>query len=137
MVHEWLHAIVYPKDAIVTIGRMKGKLTFVALVSYPLKRNRFVLMCIFPFLLGIIPLVIFIISPASLIVLNGLMFGMACMGMFANGYRILELGCGNGNQWEGHIDKLPAFCTLILSDFSEGMVNVVWEKYSCNKNVLS
>lgn len=55
----------------------------------------------------------------------------------ANGYRILELGCGNGNQWKGRIDKLPTYCTLVLSDFSEGMVKMVWEKYSCHKNILS
>ncbi len=56
---------------------------------------------------------------------------------FANGYRILELGCGNGDQWQDRIDKLPAHCTLVLSDFSEGMINKVWEKYSCHKNLLS
>ncbi len=55
----------------------------------------------------------------------------------ANGYRILELGCGNGNQWKGRIDKLPTYCTLVLSDFSEGMVKMVWEKYSCHKNILA
>jgi hypothetical protein len=81
IVHEWLHAIVYPKDAIATIGRLKGSLTHVALCSYPLSRGRFILMCLLPFILGIIPLVIFIIAPASLKVCNGLMFGMACMGM--------------------------------------------------------
>ena len=35
MIHEWLHGIVYPKEADVTIGRIKGKTTFVALASYP------------------------------------------------------------------------------------------------------
>lgn len=81
MLHEWLHAIVYPKEAAVTIGKIKGKLTFVALASYPLKRKKFILMSLLPFLLGIIPLVIFIISPAECKKLNGLMFGMAGMGM--------------------------------------------------------
>ena len=33
---------------------------------------------------------------------------------FEKGYRILELGCGNGSQWEGRIDKLPEDCTLVL-----------------------
>ncbi len=56
---------------------------------------------------------------------------------FAEGYRILELGCGNGNQWQGHIDRLPTDNTLVLSDFSEGMVKMVWEKYSYHKNILS
>ena len=55
IIHEWLHAIVYPKKANVTIGKLKGKMVFVALASYPLKRNRFIFMCLLPFLLGIIP----------------------------------------------------------------------------------
>lgn len=83
IIHEWLHAVIYPKNATVTIGRLKGKLTFVALASYPLKRNRFILMCLFPFLLGIIPLIIFIVSPIELKSINGLMFGMACIGMIS------------------------------------------------------
>ena len=81
IIHEWLHGIVYPKEADVTIGRIKGKATFVALASYPLKRRRFIVMCLLPFVLGIIPLLIFIVSPAEYRELNGLMFGMSCMGM--------------------------------------------------------
>ena len=43
---------------------------------------------------------------------------------------ILELGCGNGGQWEGRIGKLPGNCCLTLSDYSEGMVSTVEEKFS-------
>ena len=50
-------------------------------LSYPLKRRRFIVMCLLPFVLGIIPLLIFIVSPAEYRELNGLMFGMSCMGM--------------------------------------------------------
>ena len=81
IVHEWLHGIVYPKEANVTIGKIKGKLTFVALASYPLKRSRFIVMCLLPYILGIVPLIIFIFDPAECRILNGIMFGMACMGM--------------------------------------------------------
>ncbi len=80
-VHEWLHAVVYPKEAEVTIGKLKGKLVFVALCSYPLKRNRFILMSLLPFVLGIIPLVWFIFSDSSLTFLNGVLFGLVCIGM--------------------------------------------------------
>jgi len=48
--------------------------------------------------------------------------------------KILELGCGNGAQWENRIEDLPNGCTLILSDFSNGMVDIVGEKYSKHKN---
>lgn len=81
IVHEWLHAIVYPKEANVTIGKLKNKMIFVALASYPLKRSRFILMCLLPFLLGLIPLILFILSSPHETVFNALMFGMACMGM--------------------------------------------------------
>lgn len=81
IVHEWLHGIVYPKEAAVTIGRIKGKVTFVALASFPLKRFRFIIMCLLPFILGLIPLIFFIFCPAEHKIFNGIMFGMACMGM--------------------------------------------------------
>lgn len=81
MVHEWLHGIVYPKEANVTIAKMKGKVTFVALASYPLKRFRFIVMCLLPFVLGLVPLFFFIFCPAEYRIFNGIMFGMACMGM--------------------------------------------------------
>lgn len=93
-VHELLHAAVYPKNADVTIGKLKGKLVFVALASYPLKRSRFILMCLLPFVLGIVPLVLFVISPSENKIFNGIMFGMACMGMvspFPDVYNVIQV----------------------------------------------
>ncbi len=81
IVHEWLHAIVYPPAAKVTIGKLKGKVVWVALASFPLKRSRFIAMCLLPFILGIVPWVLFILSEPQNTIFNGLMFGMACMGM--------------------------------------------------------
>lgn len=81
IIHEWLHAIAYPSVAKVSIGKLKGKMVWVALASFPLKRSRFIVMCLLPFLLGIVPLVLFILSASQNTVFNGLMFGMACMGM--------------------------------------------------------
>jgi len=54
---------------------------------------------------------------------------------FFDNCRILELGCGNGAQWESKIDSLPNGCDIILSDFSNGMVDIVKEKYAAYKNV--
>lgn len=56
---------------------------------------------------------------------------------FSKGDRILELGCGNGGQWQNRIQQLPEDCLLVLSDFSEGMVNIVWEKYSSHNNMIA
>lgn len=91
VVHEWLHAVVYPKEARTTIGKLKGQLIFVALASYPMKRSRFILMCLLPFLLGIIPLALFILSPAENTVFNGLMFGLACVGMVSPSPDVLNV----------------------------------------------
>jgi ubiquinone/menaquinone biosynthesis C-methylase UbiE len=44
--------------------------------------------------------------------------------------RILELGCGNGAQWENKAESMPDGCNVILTDFSDGMVNIVKEKYA-------
>jgi len=49
---------------------------------------------------------------------------------FSDSCRILELGCGNGAQWENVIDGMPCGCSVILSDFSDGMVEIVKEKYA-------
>ena len=54
---------------------------------------------------------------------------------FEENYRILELGCGNGAQWNCRIENLPSGCKLVLSDLSEGMVSSVKEKYSQYDNV--
>ena len=80
LVHEVLHAIVYPKGVNTYVGIAKP-ITFVALASYPLSKKRFIVMCLLPYMLGIIPLIVFWLSPAYLRELNGVLFGMACMGM--------------------------------------------------------
>jgi len=42
---------------------------------------------------------------------------------FMPGMRILEIGCGNGSVWPERMENLPERCELILSDFSEGMLD--------------
>lgn len=79
-VHEILHAIVYPKGATVTVGFYPKGFAFVALASYPLKRSRFVLMSLLPFVLGLVPLACFIFFPYYWSEVNGVMFGLALMG---------------------------------------------------------
>ena len=51
-------------------------------------------MCLLPFVLGVIPFILFLISPAEFRVFNGLNFGMACMGMvspFPDVYNVLTV----------------------------------------------
>lgn len=101
-VHELLHAVVYPKEATVYIGIMPKQLAAVALASYPVSRRRFILMSLLPVVLGVVPLVIFLLSPATNRALNGVMFGLMIMGLispypdFFNVYQVLkqtEKGC--------------------------------------------
>lgn len=54
---------------------------------------------------------------------------------FFGGCRILELGCGTGGFWEKRIEKLPNNTEMILSDFSEGMLKEVREKFSHRANL--
>jgi SAM-dependent methyltransferase len=48
--------------------------------------------------------------------------------------RILELGCGTGNLWLENLDRIPAELEIILSDFSEGMLEQAQQNL---KNCLS
>lgn len=52
-----------------------------------------------------------------------------------DGYKILELGCGNGLMWDEKYKELPQNVELILSDFSEGMCKIVQEKHKEHENV--
>lgn len=81
IVHELLHAVAYPNDAVVYIGIMPKSLTAVALSPSPVKRNRFIFLSLLPIVLGIVPLAVFCISDSRMKELNGCMFGMAVMGM--------------------------------------------------------
>lgn len=79
--HELLHAVAFPKNAKVYIGIMPAKLTAVALSASPVKRNRYIFLSILPIMLGLIPLAIFCLSSNAWKEFNGLLFGMAIMGM--------------------------------------------------------
>ena len=40
----------------------------------------------------------------------------------SQGMKVLELGCGTGDMWKGHEDLISQCDRLVLSDFSEGML---------------
>ena len=46
------------------------------------------------------------------------------------GFRILELGCGTGDMWKGNLDLLDDTSQLILTDFSEGMLETARQNVS-------
>ena len=51
---------------------------------------------------------------------------------FFDGCRILELGCGNGAQWEDKSTLIPNKYEFVLSDYSQGMIDIVREKFAGN-----
>lgn len=55
----------------------------VALASYPISRGRFILMSLLPAVLGVVPLILFLISPETNKALNGVLFGLMIMGLIS------------------------------------------------------
>lgn len=49
--------------------------------------------------------------------------------------RTLELGCGTGDLWSDRIPRLKPGSSLVLSDFSQGMVEEVRSKFSAYPQV--
>ena len=93
IIHELLHAIVYPKGVNTYIGIAKP-MTFVALASYPLKKGRFIVMCLLPYILGIVPLILFLFSPAKYLALNSIIYGIAFVGMvspYPDAYNVYQV----------------------------------------------
>ena len=51
------------------------------------------------------------------------------------GMKVLELGCGTGDMWKGHEDLMKTCSKLVLSDFSEGMLENAKTNIGSNANV--
>lgn len=60
---------------------------------------------------------------------------IAEMYNFFDGCKILELGCGIGDFWEGRLHCIGKGSSLVLSDFSKGMVKIVHDKYLTYNNI--
>lgn len=93
-VHEFLHAVVQPKYAVAYIGLIPAKFMFYMKCSAPISRGRFILMSLLPVILGIVPMIIFIVSKNQ--VLNSIMWPMGMIGLispspdYLNVYTILR-----------------------------------------------
>ena len=81
ILHEFLHAMVYPKEATVYVGLHPKALAAVALASYPMKRSRFVFMSLLPLILGALPILAYWISPAAWKSWNSFCLGFSIMGL--------------------------------------------------------
>lgn len=52
-----------------------------------------------------------------------------------NGARVLELGCGTGSMWKGHDELIKKCGELVLSDFSDAMVETTRQTVGAQPNV--
>ena len=112
--HELLHAIVYPNNANVSIGFILKSFAAVALVSFPLKKFRFIIMSLLPLVLGIVPIVMFICFPAEWIIANSIICGISVMGLISpypdlyNVFQVLKQDTKN-SYLQFHNDDLYYF----------------------------
>ncbi len=62
-IHEFLHAVCYPKNAKVYVGVCLKKVAAYAVSFCAISKRRYIAMSLAPMTLGIIPLIIFIVCP--------------------------------------------------------------------------
>ncbi len=54
---------------------------------------------------------------------------------FENGMRILEIGCGTGAMWKNYMNLLDNISEIVLTDFSEGMLQSAKELLGDNPHI--
>ena len=97
-VHEFIHALFYPREALKTIWRAKEEGAYFVYCEEMIDRNRFIVMCLAPmFILGIVPFVLWLLLPAMLpmpydMTLAFVIWIMTIMAMgdVANVYHVLK-----------------------------------------------
>ena len=52
-----------------------------------------------------------------------------------DGARVLELGCGTGSMWKGHDELIKKCSQLVLSDFSDVMVETTKNNVGAHPNI--
>ena len=60
-----MHAFCYPKQAVVWVGLCLKKAAAYAVSFYPITRKRYIIMSLAPALIGIVPLILFIVLPIT------------------------------------------------------------------------
>lgn len=90
-IHELLHAMIQPRGEKVYIGFIPAKFIFYMKCKEPLSKSRFVLMELLPAILGIIPLIVFMISNNQM--LNSIMWPMAVIGLVSPSPDYLNVFC--------------------------------------------
>jgi len=93
-IHELLHAIVYPRNALVLFGYLSESGGLFITSTEKLRRNRYLVMVLLPFLvLGLLPLLLYLCIPPSLLFLATAVFCFAsfsCLFCIGDFYQFFE-----------------------------------------------
>ena len=97
-VHEFIHALFYPREALKTIWRSDEEGAYFVYCEEIISRNRFIVMCLAPmFVLGIVPFVLWLLLPAMIpmpydmaLAFVTWMLTVMAMGDVANVYHVLK-----------------------------------------------
>ena len=81
--HEFAHAVCYPKEATVWVGLCIRKMAAYAISYDPLTKSRFIVMSIAPAVLGMIPLIGFFFIPITMKPLLTICMVSAFMGLIS------------------------------------------------------
>ena len=102
LLHEILHLVPYPKNSIKIISIKGGSPS--AFCSAPVSKGAFIASSLLPVMLGIIPLILFMLIPASLKVTNTILWSIGTIGLAspANDYAEVII-CMN---------KVPSKCKI-------------------------
>ncbi len=92
-VHELLHGACFPKGRTVYIGITPEKLAAFAVCHAPLPRWRFVVMCLLPTVLGLVPLAIFLLAPGPWGSVRGICWPLAVMGLLSPMPDYMNISC--------------------------------------------
>jgi len=92
-VHEYLHGICFPKGATVYIGLIPQKMAAFAICHEPISWQRFMGMSLLPTVLGIVPLLVFLLAPAHCEGLRGVCWSMAVMGLLSPMPDYMNVAC--------------------------------------------
>lgn len=81
--HEWLHAVCYPRQAVVYVGLCLKRLRAYAVSFYPISKTRFILMSLAPAIPGAAALAVFLLCPAGEKPLMSVCIVSAFMGLLS------------------------------------------------------
>lgn len=81
--HEFVHAFCYPKEATVWVGLCIRKVTAYAISYHPLNKKQFIIISLAPAVLGIVPLIGFILIPITMKPLLTICMMSAFMGLIS------------------------------------------------------